>query len=544
MAADANKRQHLEEALERFVTFGTLMDVHTRRYLVAWMRARFSDAPLPESLNSAYFHYFQKGLDKLFANETLMQLGRRHEVFSLQIIRDVLEWFRRTFEREAAKHPFGDERIAIEGWSIRPLKHFAESWPALFRQIGLYYTRDEFPTAFYESRFRELFPGGRLSDNPENVASAEFLFTDVLSQWDALLQTKILEWQLHHFQETFTDFAADLHRKVQQFQTFTSLLMPFSDYLDRYWDLGTPLYRDGDLDVLRHYDEVLQQEDNIRKLADLLGRLRKAEIEADEETYERTFIRRKRIEDPDVPAAVTGVKPWNSIRHALASEWALFAEEQTTSLFLKKWADHQLLNHEHADSHFIPHQEVFAESREVKKTRRKGPFIICVDTSGSMEGEPERIAKVLCFAVLKVAAADQRRAFLINFAQGISVLDLDEIGQSLDALLAFLGMSFRGGTDISLALHEALHRLETDQYREADVLVISDFIMYRVSDDLTRRMQSQQRNKDTRFHNVTISDQANPDVIALFDNHWVYDPLARDVVAANLYDSVVETVKT
>jgi uncharacterized protein with von Willebrand factor type A (vWA) domain len=91
-------------------------------------------------------------------------------------------------------------------------------------------------------------------------------------------------------------------------------------------------------------------------------------------------------------------------------------------------------------------------------------------------------------------------------------------------------MSFHGGTDISLALHEALQKLETENYKDADVLVISDFIMYRVSEELTSRVKSQQFNKGARFHNVTISDQGNPEVMAIFDNSWVYDPDARDIV--------------
>jgi uncharacterized protein with von Willebrand factor type A (vWA) domain len=524
------KITELEEALERFIKFGTLMDARTRRYTVAWMRAKFSDGGLPEMLNSAYFDYFKAELEKLFDEETLLKIGRKHEVLGLQIIRDILEWFRATFEREAAQHPYGDELTAIGGWGIRPISNFAGAWSALFRQIGLYYSATEFSVGYYESQFKILFAGNKLPESSAQLQQAEYLITDVLSQWDAKLQGKILQWQLNQFREAFEEFTQKLHRKVEQFDTFTSLMMPFSDYLDRYWDLSTPGFQDVDLDILKHYDALLNSEDNIRKLAELLGRLRKAEIDAEEETYERTFIRRKRVTDPDSPVAIDGVKPWNSIRHALASELALFSEPDTNAVFLKKWADNQLLNFSFSDSRLVSHHEVYAESKEVKKTRRKGPFIICVDTSGSMEGEPERIAKVLCFAVLKVAAETQRSAFLINFAQGITVLDLDEIGHSLDDLIAFLRMSFRGGTDISLALHEALQKLETENYKDADVLVISDFIMYRVSEELTNRVKSQQFNKGTRFHNVTISDQGNPEVMAIFDNSWVYDPDARDIV--------------
>lgn len=38
-------------------------------------------------------------------------------------------------------------------------------------------------------------------------------------------------------------------------------------------------------------------------------------------------------------------------------------------------------------------------------------------------------------------------------------------------------MSFHGGTDASPALEEALRMLNTNDYKEADVLMISDFVM-------------------------------------------------------------------
>ena len=47
----------------------------------------------------------------------------------------------------------------------------------------------------------------------------------------------------------------------------------------------------------------------------------------------------------------------------------------------------------------IEQEEVMME-----KKKPKGPIIICVDTSGSMHGTPENIAKTVAFALAKIAA--------------------------------------------------------------------------------------------------------------------------------------------
>lgn len=530
LMAKESKLQNLERDLERFIQFGNVLDVRTRRYMVAWMKSKFQATHLEDDLKSSYFDYFRKELEALFANESLLRVGQRNEILGLQIVRDILTWFRTSYEKLAAQHPYEDEQNAIGGWAVRPFAHFVETWPSLLKQISLYYTTIEFSTNFYADTLRQATKISVENRDHHTEKKIDQIFTDILSQWDAKLQAKILAYQMQHFQEAFNDFKETLEQKVAEFEKLTALLNPFADFLHKYWDLSRELYEDTDFDILYHYEEVLKQEEQIRKLADLLGRLRQADVASEEELYEKTFVHRKWVSDPYTPSEMSGITTTNNIRQALATELALFAEPATATAFLKKFADHQLIGYELSERRLVQHPEIYSEARQRIKQKKKGPFIVCVDTSGSMEGAPERIAKVLCFAILKMAAENNRSAYLINFAQGIKVLDLKDIAASVNELVGFLKMSFRGGTDISLALHEALQQLESQHYRDADVLVISDFVMYKVSEDLTQRMEQQRFNKSTLFHNVTINDQGNKEVIACFDNNWVYDPERGDIV--------------
>ena len=111
-------------------------------------------------------------------------------------------------------------------------------------------------------------------------------------------------------------------------------------------------------------------------------------------------------------------------------------------------------------------EEKFEDKRLKSKELDKGPFIICVDTSGSMHGTPELVAKTLCFAILKIAIQENRKCYLISFSTSIETLNLSDFKNSMEKLLQFLAMSFHGGTDATPAVQESLKMLQTKDYEK------------------------------------------------------------------------------
>lgn len=49
----------------------------------------------------------------------------------------------------------------------------------------------------------------------------------------------------------------------------------------------------------------------------------------------------------------------------------------------------------------------------------RGPFIVCVDTSGSMGGFNEQCAKAFCTALMRIALAENRRCYIMLFSTEI-----------------------------------------------------------------------------------------------------------------------------
>ncbi len=525
-----DKLSKLEQEYERFIEFAPVMDRATRRYFVAYLRSKLTGAEPDEDLQSDYFRYFQSALHDLFDDEDLQRVARKHEVLGAQVLADTLNWFRKTYGKLAQKHPFEEEQQELESWGVRHMRQFSKSWNFLIRKVESFYPKEEIDASFHAQKFKHyLGTKDYEALTEDDIAQAERIYSDLLAQWDARLQAKILDYQMSKLKQEKQSYQEKLRAKVQEFQKLSSLIKPFTDHVSKYWDLSRALWKDATLDLVEQYDALLKKEDELRKLADLLGRLRQAEIETEEVSYERTKVFKEWLRDPNLRSEIVGTRAGKDLNHLLPSEVALFGGD-TEWQFLKRFADEQLQVNHFEDQRLVKSDKIYFESYQRVKKKEKGPFIICVDTSGSMEGEPERIAKVLCFGILKMAAADQRRAYLINFSSGIHTIDLLNLVDSIDEVAGFLQGSFHGGTDISLALSEALQQLETHHYKDADVLVISDFIMYRLSEDLQSGMEKQQHNNGTQFHSLVISDQANEEVIAAFDNVWTYHPEAKDLV--------------
>ncbi|MEL7375528.1 MAG: hypothetical protein AAFN65_01110, partial [Bacteroidota bacterium] len=406
--------------------------------------------------------------------------------------------------------------------------------------LATVYERTNLDYRFFQDKFNKLIRASELDQIPEqDQLQIERLFKDVLAQWDALLYAKILAFKLEKFEEEQEGFLEFMSKKVSEYNKIRDFLNPFTDYLG--WDLSRKLWQETSFDVLYHYDDLLQNEQSVKELADLLGNMREAEIEIEEETFEKTIIRQEWVTDEFSKSEIAGVIESDDLTQMLSSEAGLLSDGQTELLFLKKYADKKLMTFKYEDKKLVSSEDHYTEINQRVNEKEKGPFIICVDTSQSMEGRPEEIAKVLTLGILKMAMNQGRKAFLINFSSGIQTLDLHDIAGSIDQIAYFLRMSFHGGTDATLALYEAVRQLGTHEYEDADVLMVSDFIMSRMDEDVLTQLRYHQQNKNTQFHCLTLGKDANENVLSVFDTNWLYDPRERGVIKA--LTQGMETIK-
>ncbi len=524
--------EELQQEFDRFIEFGLVLDKTTRRYLVQYLRTKLEpDFPPPPQIDDTYYRYFSRALDRILGGSDLIELLRDKPKLSEQVTADTLFWIRKTYERVREKNPYYEETQRLSAATVMPLRDLVQRYRFLTNYLYDLYERTELDADFYTDKFGKL-----IADRSFEALTAadgqaiEKVMKDLLASWDALLSAKLLDYQLRKMEEEEQSFKDMMEQKVKEYQKLFELISPFSEYAGRYWDMSRELWEDASFDVLNRYSELLEDEQSVKELVDLLGRMREAEIVTEEEIYERVIERQMYEEPTDEKAEIVGISESNDLEALLSSEISMLADPDTESIFLKRYADHglQTLKFEHQE--LVRSEEHFTEVDMRTKRKDKGPFIVCVDTSDSMSGTPEQIAKVLCFAILRLAAKDNRRAFLINFSTGIQTIDLFDIGRSLEDIVAFLRLSFHGGTDITMAINEVLRQLQTESYRDADVLIISDFIMYKIEDDILDRVRYHQQNNGTAFHSLTLHKDPNAEVIDQFDSNWVYDPEDKGII--------------
>jgi len=229
------------------------------------------------------------------------------------------------------------------------------------------------------------------------------------------------------------------------------------------------------------------------------------------------------VSDTNSKEEIIGVHLARDIEHVLPQELALLADNEASILFDMKYVEGRLMCF---DMEGFQQKELIIEEDILTKVDDKeklGPIIICVDTSGSMQGSPETIAKAITLFMATRVIKQNRHCFLINFSTKIETLDLSG-HMGISKVIGFLQRSFYGGTDMSPALNYALELMEKEEYEKADLLMISDFIMGTLSSSLKAKIENAKQNEN-KFYSLSIGNMfLNKKAKTIFDNEWVYNP--------------------
>lgn len=109
--------------------------------------------------------------------------------------------------------------------------------------------------------------------------------------------------------------------------------------------------------------------------------------------------------------------------------------------------------------------------------KRKGPVVALVDTSASMRGSPELLAKAVILAVTRRMLKENRDVKVILFSSKWQTVEIEltnkkRMGQEF---LEFLKFTFGGGTDFNTALRAGLKAMKNEKaFEGADLLFLTD----------------------------------------------------------------------
>lgn len=314
----------------------------------------------------------------------------------------------------------------------------------------------------------------------------------------------------------------------------------WSEVADVFGDLGEMLGRGWDLSrgVLRHTGwkdllklrELVERLPELREIVRALGRFH--EVSQGPSVAETLMVAVRRLEEerretrtPNVPTETRGIERSGDIARMLPAEAAMLGHPKLRLLWHARRAERALLSYRFEGVETTTtwvERDTVVETQRQRPRPERGPILTIIDTSGSMHGLPERVAKAIVLEALRTAHAEKRRCFLYAYSGPGQVLEheLDLSPEGIGRLLAFLGLSFGGGNDEAGVLAKVLNRLEDNDWKRADVLFVSDgeWPAPVALESALRRA----REAGTRFHGVQIGNLGRTGLHAVCDPVHVF----------------------
>lgn len=365
-------------------------------------------------------------------------------------------------------------------------------------------------------------PARRLLDRQKITPNPMFAhyFCD---QWYQSIYNSIKQLQLNELELDKQKFLDDLYNRMENMKNMRQIGEAGDEtQLGRLWDMAAAKLTRTDVKTMALYAKFLRKHSGLKEIANELGRMA-SEVD-DPSLHKAPAPELQLIEEQSDEATddIVGIHESDDLSKMLPNETLFLAYPELEVIFYKHLVDKRLLSY-----------RTSGKSRKLRKVNAltpsasemeldKGPFIVCVDASGSMSGFPEQCAKAIAFALMQIALAEKRDCFVILFSTEQITYELtkrDGLREASD----FLSYSFHGGTDFEPVLNKCIDLMYTDKFRNADMVVLSDFIAPKQSDEMVAKVEAL-KAKHNRFHAVCLSKYGNPELLDIFSHNWSYHP--------------------
>ena len=466
---------------------------------------------------------FAKTLDKFENDKKINDFLKKNKQLKKEVNENIKKWLKKTDREILLNNPYYDEKEYIKLVDNIIPEKFKLEFKNIKNKLKEFKVGIDFE--FYENKLKKITnekvsrKAKKKNKIIENLKPLKKLFFE-----DLIKQLKLKEdaWIMKQIDEARKEFLKELYSKIEEFAKIKEILSPFTRDLGRLWDMSSGMWQNTGFDILKKYADILEKDKDLKDLAELLGRMRSVQKEYEEELIKAFKPVQKYKINRAGKAELVGIHESNDLSNLLPSEVALLANLQTENIFYKRFSEKKLQTFQFIDKESYIEQKEYEKKVKKEKKENKGPIILAIDTSGSMHGTPEHIAKVITFAIVKIALEEDRKVFLISFSSSINTIELTDLPNSLDELVNFLKMSFHGGTDPTPALREGVKQMKSENYKNADLIMISDFIMNNLRSDIVDLMNEARKEKN-RFYALTISTYGNESTMSDFDETWVYN---------------------
>jgi uncharacterized protein with von Willebrand factor type A (vWA) domain len=417
-----------------------------------------------------------------------------------------------------------DEQFQQEIQLYQEVIHWDE--PTFFSRISEVIQKLEGESAFYVQA-RQLVESKKNFKNPMFPR----YFCD---RWHSSLAGALKQAQLSTLEESKEKLLEDLYQRIETLQQMDSVTDNDDEQSTRrLWNMASAKLSQTDISVMKKHAAFLKKNREIQEIAENLGRMASQVDDQGLQQAQSETVQLMEEKADEATDDIVGIHPNDDLNRLLPNEALFLAHPDLEVVFYKHLIDKRLMNYR-MQGKFRSLSKVTttqAATREVDI--EKGPFIICIDASGSMSGFPEQCAKAVAYALMQIALAENRECYVIIFSTQLITYELTR-QDGLREMCDFLSYTFKGGTDLELAMSEAIKRMQGDShqeghtyknntYKNADLVVISDFMAPKQSHEIAEQV-ALLKSRQNRFHAITLSKYGNPQLMNLFDHCWSYHP--------------------
>lgn len=280
------------------------------------------------------------------------------------------------------------------------------------------------------------------------------------------------------------------------------------------WDLSRGILKHVGWSKVEEMNKLLKSLPQIAAIAKALGRAKSSEKEVGPEERIMAKVSRVReelqwVEAPHARTHTDGIHKSDDIPRMLPMEGSLYRHPVFRKLWKAKLIERTLACYQikGIEKRSIFSEEWVEEEQVVRKKLERGPIIVCLDTSGSMHGVPETVAKAITLEAMRLAHAEGRDCLLYAFSGmgDVTEHDLDLSPAGIENLCAFLCMSFHGGTDISGPIRAATRKLDGAKWKRADIIMVSDG-EFDVPGETQQTLEEARKKHGLRVHGLLVSN--------------------------------------
>lgn len=349
------------------------------------------------------------------------------------------------------------------------------------------------------------------------VLCEENIISDVISELNISDEILDVKWY------EYTEIWAQLESLFKDFSLVTEMGFDFSQGF---------FQSHGWLDLVK-LNAVIEKVPQLKEVINTLGRMKVTEdepiIEIITERIRKNVLVNTPVVTPLAPMETTGVTRSGDINRMLPQESAMLGHPVLKNLWHARRAEEALCTYavEGTIDMALEAEIEVEQDKEVegsKQNKNMGPMIVCLDTSGSMQGLPENIAKAIVLECLKVATKQKRQCLVYTFGGPgeIAEFELEASAKSIQKIISFLSMSFSGGTDVDGPLNKALDHCKKNDWMKADIMLVSDGAFH-ADTGLKNRITRRKKDSGLTVHGVVVGGnirefQAVCDPLHQFDN--------------------------